>query len=118
MRPATTGPYLLDLLLDRSRVPSFKEFPFNLPAVRHLSSFAFHPKVTFLVGLVVDGGAPHAVINADRRRNVATRQAGPADALRRANLHGRAKRGSCGGQSIGRYSHARLRWAGDFCAPA
>jgi predicted ATPase len=50
MRPATTGPYLLDLVLDRPRIPSFKDFPFNLPAVRHLSSFAFHPKVTFLVG--------------------------------------------------------------------
>jgi predicted ATPase len=50
MRPATVGPYLLDLVLDRTRIPSFAKFPFNLPAVRELSSFAFHPRVTFLVG--------------------------------------------------------------------
>ena len=50
MRPATTGPYLLDLFLDRSRIPWLKDFPFNLPAVRRLDSFAFHPRVTFLVG--------------------------------------------------------------------
>jgi predicted ATPase len=50
MRPATTGPYLLDLVLDHSRVPSFKKFPFNLAAVRYLRSLSFHPRVTFLVG--------------------------------------------------------------------
>jgi predicted ATPase len=50
MRPATVGPYLLDLVLDSARVPSFDRFPFSLPAVRHLQSLAFHPKVTFLVG--------------------------------------------------------------------
>jgi predicted ATPase len=50
MRPATTGPYLLDLVIDHARVPSHSQFPFSLPAVRHLQSLAFHPKVTFLVG--------------------------------------------------------------------
>ena len=50
MTPATTGPYLLDLLLRRDRVPSFAEFPFSLPAVRHLAALPFHPRCTFLVG--------------------------------------------------------------------
>jgi predicted ATPase len=50
MRPATTGPYLLELSLLSERVPSFEEFPFHLPAVRHLRSLPFHPRVTFLVG--------------------------------------------------------------------
>lgn len=44
------GPYLFEMSLDRPRVPSFDEYPFNLPAVRSLSTFAFHPKVTFFVG--------------------------------------------------------------------
>jgi predicted ATPase len=50
-RPASRfGPYLFEMSLDRPRVPSFDEYPFNLPAVRTLSTFAFHPKVTFFVG--------------------------------------------------------------------
>jgi predicted ATPase len=44
------GPYLYGMTLDRLRVPSFDEYPFNLPVVRELSSFDFHPKVTFFVG--------------------------------------------------------------------
>jgi predicted ATPase len=34
----------------RDRVPSFKRFPYSLPAVRNLESLPFHPNVTFLVG--------------------------------------------------------------------
>lgn len=45
-----TGPYLIDLLLLRERVPSFGQFPYSLPAVRDLDRLPFHPKVTFLVG--------------------------------------------------------------------
>ncbi len=44
------GPYLLELYLARDRVPSFTDFPFCLPAVRHLGTLPFHPRVTFLVG--------------------------------------------------------------------
>lgn len=44
------GPYLFNMTLDGARVPSFKAYPFNLPAVKNLRSFDFHPKVTFFVG--------------------------------------------------------------------
>ena len=42
--------YLLEVRLLRDKVPSFKEYPFSLPAVRHLHSLKFHPKVTFIIG--------------------------------------------------------------------
>lgn len=44
------GPYLLRLQLLRDRVPAADRFPYTLPAVRHLDTLAFHPKVTFFVG--------------------------------------------------------------------
>jgi predicted ATPase len=44
------GPYLFEMRLERPLVPSFDEYPFNLPAIRNLSTFAFHPKVTFFIG--------------------------------------------------------------------
>jgi predicted ATPase len=44
------APFLRELVLDRSAVPSFDAYPFSLPAVRQLESLPFHPKVTFLVG--------------------------------------------------------------------
>lgn len=49
-RKTTPGPYLLHVELLRERIPSPDQFPYNLPAVRHLSTLSFHPKVTFLVG--------------------------------------------------------------------
>jgi predicted ATPase len=42
--------YVLDIKLRREKVPSFDEFPFSLPAVRHLESLKLHPQVTFIVG--------------------------------------------------------------------
>jgi predicted ATPase len=42
--------YLLEVRLERDRVPSFDEYPFALPAVRNLHSLVTHPAVTFLVG--------------------------------------------------------------------
>lgn len=42
--------YLLDVRLRRERVPSFEEYPFSLPVVRHLHTLKLHPKVTFIVG--------------------------------------------------------------------
>ena len=42
--------YLLEVLLLREKVPSFDQFPFNLPAVRNLDRLVLHPAVTFLVG--------------------------------------------------------------------
>ena len=49
-RKSTPGPYLLHLELLRDRVPDANRFPYSLPAVRGLSTLAFHPKVTFLIG--------------------------------------------------------------------
>ena len=42
--------YLLQVRLERSKVPDFDQYPFNLPAVRHLQTLDLHPKVTFLIG--------------------------------------------------------------------
>ncbi len=49
-RKSTPGPYLLHLELLRDRIPDANRFPYNLPAVRGLSTLPFHPKVTFLIG--------------------------------------------------------------------
>ena len=49
-RKSNPGPYLLHLQLLRDRVPAADRFPYTLPAVRHLDTLAFHPKVTFFVG--------------------------------------------------------------------
>ena len=42
--------YLRSIELKRDNVKSFSEYPFCLPAINHLSSLEFHPKVTFIVG--------------------------------------------------------------------
>lgn len=44
------GPYLYSMSIDWLHVPSQDEYPFNLPAIKGLTSFDFHPKVTFFVG--------------------------------------------------------------------
>jgi predicted ATPase len=42
--------FLHEVRLARDGVPSFDEYPFSLPAVRHLDRLELHPNVTFLVG--------------------------------------------------------------------
>jgi len=42
--------YLREVRLERERVPTFDEYPFSPPAVRHLRSLALDPAVTFLIG--------------------------------------------------------------------
>lgn len=42
--------YIRYIELDRDNVPSFSEYPFNLPAIRDLRTLLFHPQVTFIVG--------------------------------------------------------------------
>ena len=42
--------YLNSITLKRDEVADFDSYPFNIPAVRHLESLQFHPKVTFFVG--------------------------------------------------------------------
>ena len=49
-RKSTPGPYLLYLEVLRDRIPDASRFPYNLPALRELTTLPFHPKVTFLVG--------------------------------------------------------------------
>jgi predicted ATPase len=49
LKPAPSQ-YLQSVELKREVVESFEEYPFNIPAVRHLDVLEFHPKVTFLVG--------------------------------------------------------------------
>lgn len=47
----TAKPALLKAVrLARERVPSFSEYPFNLPGITNLDVLEFHPEVTFLVG--------------------------------------------------------------------
>jgi predicted ATPase len=45
-----SGCYIRSISLKREKVPSFDEFPFCIPAVRHLDMLDLHPGVTFLVG--------------------------------------------------------------------
>lgn len=49
-RAAKPGPYLLELKCLRERIPDASVFPYTIPVVRHLTTLAFHPKVTFFVG--------------------------------------------------------------------
>ena len=45
-----TNQYVREIKLNRDAVPSFKEYPFSLPAIRHLHSLELHPAVTYVVG--------------------------------------------------------------------
>jgi hypothetical protein len=46
----STDTFLRSVTLLRDRVESFDAYPFSIPAVRHLKTLEFHPKVTFFVG--------------------------------------------------------------------
>ncbi len=50
MKTFETNHYLLEVRLMREKVPSFDDFPFCLPVVRHLETLVLHPAVTFLIG--------------------------------------------------------------------
>ena len=50
MKSLNAKHFVLDLTLARQAVPSFKQYPFNLPAVAKLERLEFHPRVTFFVG--------------------------------------------------------------------
>jgi len=43
-------PFLVEVRLRRDKVPSWDQYPFNLPVTRSLETIAFHPRVTFLIG--------------------------------------------------------------------
>ncbi|MDR0270256.1 AAA family ATPase [Paenibacillus sp.] len=42
--------YLRSMMLKREEVPSFRRYPFNLPAVHEFASLSFREPVTFIVG--------------------------------------------------------------------
>lgn len=42
--------YVRSIELDRSRIPSYQQYPYNLGVVRSLNSLKLHPKVTYIVG--------------------------------------------------------------------
>ncbi|HLY67166.1 MAG TPA: AAA family ATPase, partial [Chloroflexota bacterium] len=44
------APFLRSLVLVRERVPSFDEYPFNIPALRNLRQLDLDPRVTIFVG--------------------------------------------------------------------
>ena len=50
MDAARLQAYLRSVYLMKERVPSFQEYPFNLPAVKAMDKLEFHPKVTYIVG--------------------------------------------------------------------
>ncbi|MEN6313849.1 MAG: AAA family ATPase [Clostridiaceae bacterium] len=42
--------YIKSVDLKREQIPSFKEYPFCLPAIKNIDNLVFHPKVTFFIG--------------------------------------------------------------------
>lgn len=50
MLKAAPSQYLHTVVLRRGEVPGFGNYPFDIPAVRHLDALELHPKVTFFVG--------------------------------------------------------------------
>lgn len=46
----SSGPFLLEVRLDPSRIRDSGEFPFTIPTIRCFDRLVFDPKVTFLVG--------------------------------------------------------------------
>jgi predicted ATPase len=78
-----SAPYVTHLELVPDRIPSPETFPYTLPAIRGLTTLAFHPRVTFLVGengsgksTLLEAVAVAAGLNAEggsRNFNFATR---------------------------------------------
>lgn len=50
MSMENAGQYIRSMELQRDKIPSFSQHPFNLPVIRELSGLELHPKVTFFVG--------------------------------------------------------------------
>ena len=43
-------PYLIDITLERDAIKDPGDYPFSIPAIRHLDRLAFHPDVTYFIG--------------------------------------------------------------------
>ncbi|WP_404459599.1 AAA family ATPase [Oceanobacillus kapialis] len=50
MRLDESTAYIKSMELKRDQIPSYNRFPFNLPIIRNLNKFTFHPNVTYIVG--------------------------------------------------------------------
>jgi len=46
----TSRPYLREVSLQPRADVDLEEYPFNIPAIKHLSVLEFHPDITFFVG--------------------------------------------------------------------
>ncbi|MGM0903949.1 MAG: AAA family ATPase [Bacillota bacterium] len=44
------GQYVREVRMKREEVPSFNQYPYNLPSLKTLDELTFHPKVTFFIG--------------------------------------------------------------------
>ncbi|XXM72539.1 AAA family ATPase [Lysinibacillus sphaericus] len=42
--------YIRGISLKEDRIPSYNEFPFCLPVMKHFSEMMFHPNVTYIIG--------------------------------------------------------------------
>jgi predicted ATPase len=49
-RLPTDPPFLKTVSLRRELIDSFEEFPYSIPAIKHLTTIELHPNVTFFVG--------------------------------------------------------------------
>ncbi len=49
-RAPSDPPFLKSVQLKRTLVESFDVYPYSIPAIKHLTSLEFHPRVTFFVG--------------------------------------------------------------------
>ncbi|WP_404332459.1 AAA family ATPase [Mesobacillus maritimus] len=45
-----SGQYVREVRMKREEVPSFNQYPYNLPSLKTLDELTFHPKVTFFIG--------------------------------------------------------------------
>ena len=50
MKTMDASHYLLQVGIDRNKVPSFDAYPYCLPVCRNMTTIDLHPAVTFLVG--------------------------------------------------------------------
>jgi predicted ATPase len=50
LEPSPHRQFLQSVRLERDSVTSFDEYPFSVPAIRHLHRLDFHPAVTFFIG--------------------------------------------------------------------
>ncbi|MBU5336561.1 AAA family ATPase [Intestinibacter bartlettii] len=50
MNEKNINQFIRSIKLNKDKVKSFNEYPFNLPVIKYLDKLKFHPNVTFIVG--------------------------------------------------------------------